>query len=209
MPKKLSTVKLTRLAATPAKKPSKKPSKRRGYPQSKAHDIAIKRFAEIVLRVVRAKLSNVEFTRDDILVLVSQMRLSSKESWANDAAGINDTATGTRYRKVCDAVQHLIATRQLAALDWLRLCLPEHHAAFSQIEPMHETYLPTIRRLIGQIKDESTFDVMSIVDIWKSDQHLPQNVKKMTVRAVLPKLVREKLLKRGTQRTEFVIRRFL
>jgi DNA-binding GntR family transcriptional regulator len=50
---------------------------------------------------------------------------------------------------------------------------------------------------------------MSVVDLWRSDQHLPQNVKKMAVRAVLPKLVHEKLLKRGTQRTEFVIRRTL
>jgi hypothetical protein len=94
-------------------------------------------------------------------------------------------------------------------LDWLRLCLPEHYPTFSQRQPIHETYLPTIRHLVGQFKDGTTLDAMSVVDLWRSDQHLPQNVKKMAVRAVLPKLVHEKLLKRGTQRTEFVIRRTL
>jgi hypothetical protein len=201
MRKKLST---GRKATVSVKK---KPSKRRSYTRSKAHEIALKRFAEIVLRVVRVKLSEVEFTRDDILSLISQMRLSSKESWAKDAAGINDTATGTRYRKVCDAVQHLIATQQLSALDWLRLCLPEQYSTFAHTQPLHEIYLPTIRRLVGQLKNDTVLDVMSVVDLWRTDQHLPQNVKKMTVRAVLPKLAREKLLKRGTQRTEFVIRR--
>lgn len=169
-------------------------------------DESLERFSGVILRVVHAKLPESAFTRDDVLGLVSRMRLDSREIWAKDAAGVNDTATGTRYRKVCDAVQHLLKTHQLSSLDWLRLCLPEVHEKLANEAPLHIAYVPTIRRLVQENYQTGTrLDAMAIVDRWKSDQHLPENVKRMTVRAVMPFLVREKLLKRGSYKTEFLV----
>lgn len=160
----------------------------------------------MILRVIKAKLSATAFTRDDVLVLVSQMRLASTETWASGVAGVNDTATSTRYRKICDAIQHLLKTHQLAQLGWLRFCLPEFQERLAEEPPPQIAYLPTIRRLVQQYPATTTLDAMAIVDKWRSDQHLPENVKRMTVRSVLPALVRENILKRGSHQAEFIVK---
>jgi hypothetical protein len=122
------------------------------------------------------------------------MRRSEQAAWL---IGVADTSTHTRYRKVCAAVQHLLATRQLMALDWLRLCLPQQFPGLAGETPPHVLYMETIRRLVrSQFEPDVTIDAMAVIDVWRSDQHVPENLKKMAVRGAFPQLVRESLLRR-------------
>jgi hypothetical protein len=149
------------------------------------------------MQAVTAQFKQCPFTRDDIVLLVSQMRIDSKYAWAT-GIGVNDIGISTRYRKVCNAVQHLTQTDQLVALDWLRLCLPAKRTEFTQQVPPEIAYLPTLRHLLrSNFHPGATIDIMAIVDRWHSDQHLPQNLKRMTVRRIIPQLLREKRLRRG------------
>lgn len=167
---------------------------------------ALERFANVIIRAVRANYTASIFTRDDVLTMVSRMRLSSEDAWAADTAGINDTSTGTRYHKVCAAVQYLLQSKQLVEIDWLRICLSERYGQLSQAVPPHVAYLPTIRKLVQEFPRGSKLDAMAVVDHWRSDQHMPENMKRMAVRGVLPALVREGLLQRGEFRNEFRVK---
>jgi Arc/MetJ family transcription regulator len=111
--------------------------------------------------------------------------------------GVADTSTHTRYRKVCLAVQHLLATRQLMALDWLRLCLPQNFSALVTETAPHVLYMETIRRLVRtRFEPDQAIDAMAVIDVWRTDQHISENLKKMAVRGAFPQLVRESLLRR-------------
>jgi hypothetical protein len=161
---------------------------------------SIERFAKVAFQAVSAHYPKAAFTRDDILDLVSGMRLSGQDAWASQTYGINDVTTGTRYRKVCDAVQRLVERKQFVALDWIRLCLPEVSDRLAAEVPLSIAYLPTIRRLVQQHFPPATrLDATAVVDRWEADQHLPHNVKRMTVRSILPVLLREGLLKHGEE----------
>jgi hypothetical protein len=206
---------MPRVSAAPNPQPSKpahthrklrKPQSIRRHTQKTKHDLAIERFSQVVIRAIQANFARSTFTRDDILGLVSQMRLDSTDAWAASTYGVNDVATGTRYRKVCGAVQLLVAHHELASLDWLRLCLPDMHAKLSQETPPQILYLPTVRKLIKQnFQTGAALDAMAVVRLWHSDQHVPENVKRMAVRGVFPLLARERLLRRG-EFNQFMVR---
>lgn len=163
------------------------------------------RFTNVIFQAIRARFADAVFTRDDILTLVSQMRLNGDEPWAANSYGINDYATGTRYHKVRVAVQKLVSSKNLIALDWIRLCLPAISTRVKTEPTTQTTYLPTIRRLVHDHFPPSTpLDVMAVVDRWVSDQHVPENIKKMTVRGILPILQREGVLYRDKNRALIV-----
>jgi len=169
-------------------------------------DKAIERYAAVILAAIKTKYATTSFTRDDILTLVSQMRLDSQESWAASSYGMNDVSTGTRYRKVCKAVQYLIARKQLSALDWLRFCLPSMFIDLAAEVPPQVLYLPTVRQLVkNNFKSETLIDAMMVVRKWRSDQHVPENIKRMVVRGVFPLLAKEKILQRKDF-NQFVVR---
>jgi hypothetical protein len=206
MPRVSAVQKASKQSAPRKVRSVRKPQRIHRSIQTTKHEQAIERFSELIIRAIQAKFSRSTFTRDDILGLVSQMRLDSTDAWASGTYGVNDVATGTRYRKVCDAVQRLIAKQQLTALDWLRLCLPNMHAKLSEETPPQLLYLPTVRKLIKQnFKSGVTLDAMAVVRLWRSDQHVPENVKRMAVRGVFPLLARERLLKRG-EYNQFMVR---
>jgi hypothetical protein len=160
------------------------------------HQAAQDRMSTIIMRAVQANYPESAFTRDDVLMLISRMRLGSEESWAS-YGGLNDTTTGTRYVKICESIKELVSTGNLRALDWLRLCLPSQFKRLSTETPDSVAYIATVRRIVQQFEKGSVIDVITIVENWRSDPQLPDNLKRMAVRGMIPVLKREALLKQG------------
>lgn len=178
-------------AKTSVKRKHKQPVK---IPQKKTStQIRLERFSSVLLRAVQANFAQSAFTRDDVLKLVSAMRLGRTETWAN-VGGVNDTATGTRLNKVSEAIGHLIQNDQLVRLDWVRLCLPKLQRRLASETSNAVAYLPTIRQIVQEFEPGGIIDVMLVVERWGSDQHLPENMKRMTVRSVFTLLKHENVL---------------
>lgn len=192
----------TRASQKSARKSQRAPTRNSApsAPPAAAATDPVGHVAEALMPVIQQTFAKFAFTRDDLLTLISDLRLDSGEPWAAASYGINDYTTGTRYRKVCHVTRYLVDHGHLAQVDWLRLCLPELLPAMAAGEQTELTYLETVRRLVEKRPADSLIDAMTVVRAWKSDQHLPQNIKRMTVRAVFPHLEQAGVLRRGPTR---------
>jgi hypothetical protein len=136
--------------------------------------------ADALMRCIESELSETDFfTREDLL----------------HVSAFADVATITRYRYVCDSVHFLLLKKKLIAVSRTDLCVPGKAKSYDRENPIHEQYLPTVRRLAVSI--QGRFGVMDVLQKWtRTDQHLTQNAKRVAVRNALRKLRRDGVLER-------------
>lgn len=155
--------------------------------RARIDDLQLERLSRAVLNAVRSELADVDFfTREDMLHL----------------SPLQHVATITRYHSLTAVVQRLVGSRRLVELSRTELALPEKQSRYNPHEtPLHLLYQHQIDRLLTwHLRDQGNdapFDVMTLVDRWRSDQHLSLNAKRVAVRMTLRQKERDGKIKRN------------
>jgi len=99
-------------------------------------------------------------------------------------SAFQDVATITRYEAVRLAVRQLINSRRAIEISRTEFALAGNTAeARAASEALLTDYVATIDRLIG--RTEQAFRVMDIVKLWRGDNNLTANLKRVAVRSRL------------------------
>ena len=126
-----------------------------------------------LLAAIRRELGDVDFfSREDLLQL----------------GAFDHVTTISRYRYVCWAVRWLLRAGLLVGKSRTDLCLPGKAKLYAGGAGMLETYMDTIREHVRSQSKIRPFTVGTILDRWRTDQHLTRNTKRVLVRQALTAL---------------------
>jgi hypothetical protein len=130
------------------------------------------------LRIVKSHYSDANFiTRDDLL----------------EPPIFGHVGHARRYQLVRQMVDHLLVTEELVYKSRTNLCLKAKSNSYEET-PLHETYYDTIASIVSTL-GRKAFDVMTVIENWTTDPHLTPNNKRVAVRHVMTRLVREGTIK--------------
>jgi hypothetical protein len=148
-------------------------SARSGAYGSKPFEAGDENAAEL-LRAIEQELGDADFfTREDLLQC-------NVFGWC---------ATITRYRYIGDAVSRLIYAGRLVRPSATELALPNRAGAYRSPDMLADEFGATIRKLAHNVlRRTSGLDVSAVLAAWKTDEHLPQHVRRVTVRRTLARM---------------------
>ena len=136
----------------------------------------------LLLDAIKSDLPDVDFfTREDLLHL----------------SVFDHVATITRYGKVRIAVHYLLDHDLLsdygrvALLKRSELCLPERAKFITGTHALENRFSKTVFDLVVKRPARQQFAIMDLVTDWTTDQHLTLNSKRVLVRSILRRMVRE------------------
>lgn len=119
-----------------------------------------------------------------------------------EAVEFEQVARITRYEKTRQAVNYLVEHGELVKIALNHLCLPEQVPQYRRSiarSGLEARYASTIQRLVTRMPIDQPFSVMDVVSEWRTDPHLPADVKRTAVRNSLPRLSREHMCKKIDQ----------
>jgi hypothetical protein len=110
---------------------------------------------------------------------------------------------GTQYRYglISSILMYMIDQGSVIAKTRTNLCLSGNQAKSYREEPVREQYHDTIVAIIRKAwaGHREAFTVMDVVGEWKTDPHLTVNIKRVAIRESLPKLIRDKVVRRRNE----------
>jgi hypothetical protein len=135
----------------------------------------VKSYSAAMLTTIKRELGNaIFFTREDVLQL----------------GVFNYVGTAYRINLISIMVRHLVSRGDLILKSKTDICLPSHERGYSET-PLRQQYYDTIRGVISSMPTRSHASHMDIVALWKTDQHLTINNKRVAVRGAIVRLIKE------------------